>query len=63
MVKFTIEEKINAITRYLNGADGYSTIAKDIGVHYSKLQFWVKKYQYHGKKAFLKNYYKLSGPI
>ncbi|MED3692136.1 IS3 family transposase [Peribacillus butanolivorans] len=56
MAKFTNEEKISAVKQYLKGNDGYQTIAQEIGVHFSKLQFWVRKYEYHDEKAFSKSY-------
>ncbi|PWU68328.1 IS3 family transposase [Gracilibacillus dipsosauri] len=56
MAKFINEEKIVAVKRYLEGNEGYGSIAKEIGVHRSKLGYWIKKYQYHGEKAFLKGY-------
>lgn len=56
LAKFKSEDKIRAVKRYLKGNKGYKNIAEEIGVHKSKLQFWVKKYQYHGEKAFLKGY-------
>jgi transposase len=56
LAKFTAAEKIIAVKRYLEGHTGYQTLAQEIGVHVSKLQYWVKKYQYHGEAAFLKTY-------
>ena len=60
LAKFTEEEKMRAVKRYLDGNRGCNTIAKEIGVHVSKLQYWVKKYEYHGDKAFIKTYTKYS---
>jgi transposase-like protein len=56
LAKFTDEEKMKAVKRYLEGNEGCGTIAKEIGVHVSNLQFWVRKYEYHGEKAFSKSY-------
>jgi transposase len=56
MAKFTAEDKIKAVECYLEGKEGYNRIARKIGVHTSKLQYWVKKFQYHGESAFLKGY-------
>lgn len=47
---------MKAVKRYLEGNEGCRTIAKEIGVHFSKLQFWARKYEYHGEKAFSKSY-------
>lgn len=55
-----IEEKIKAVKRYLEGNKRYLTIAKEIGVHKSKVQYWVRKYEFHGGKAFPKSYTKYS---
>lgn len=52
------QQKIKAVKRYLVGHTGYQTIVQEIGVHVSKLQYWVKKYQYHGEGAFIKTYTK-----
>ncbi len=60
LAKFTEKEKLQAIKRYLEGNTGCNTIAKEIGVHVSKLQYWVRKYQYHGEKGFVKAYTKYS---
>ncbi len=56
MAKFSREEKIEAVKRYLSGNDGYKTVAKAIGVAKNKLIYWVKLYQYHGEEAFDKGY-------
>ncbi|QAV07620.1 IS3 family transposase [Bacillus vallismortis] len=56
MAKFKNEEKINAVLRYINGNESLLGIANHIGVHKRVLQYWVRKYQYHGEKAFLKSY-------
>ncbi|TYS10253.1 transposase, partial [Bacillus subtilis] len=56
MTKFTNGEKINAVLRYINGSESLLGIANHIGVHKRILQYWVRKYQYHGEKAFLKSY-------
>ena len=56
MAKFTIEEKIAAVKRYLEGDVGYKTIAKEIGANNSKVLFWIRKYEYHGENAFFKSY-------
>jgi len=56
LAKFTIEDKIKAVKRYLVDREPLLGIAKQIGVHKSILQYWVRKYQYHGEKAFSKSY-------
>jgi len=56
MAKFTIEEKLKAVKRYSSGKESQREISKSIGVHKSVLQTWIKQYQFHGEKAFEKNY-------
>jgi len=56
LTKFSKEQKIDAVKRYLNGNESYKIIAKAIGVAKSKLIYWVKIYQYHGEEAFDKRY-------
>ncbi|WP_226567521.1 transposase, partial [Bacillus stratosphericus] len=56
MAKFTIEDKTKAVKRYLIDRGSLLRIAKQIGVNKSILQYWVRKYQYHGEKAFSKSY-------
>jgi transposase len=56
MAKFTNEEKIKAVKRYLEGDEGCQTIAKESGIHKSNVQFWVRKYEFHGESAFFKRY-------
>ena len=54
--KFTTEEKIKAVQRYLEGNESCRSIANEIGVHHSKLQFWLRRHEHHGEEAFSKNY-------
>ncbi len=42
MAKFTAEEKIQAVKRYLEGIEGYKTIAKEIGVSHSVFHVWIR---------------------
>lgn len=56
MAKFSVEEKLKAVKRYISGKESQRTIADSIGVHKSVLQKWIKQYQFHGEKAFEKGY-------
>jgi len=56
MAKYTVEEKIQAVKRYLNGVEGQRTIANSIGVDKTLFRTWIFQYQHHGEKAFEKSY-------
>src|SRR4051812_27691954 len=56
MAKFSIEEKLRAVERYLSGTESQQAIADSIGVHKAGLQTWIKQYQFNGERAFEKGY-------
>lgn len=56
MTKFTIEEKLDAIQRFLDGHGGYSTIAKSFKTVASTIKKWVLQYEYNGVEGLLKSY-------
>jgi len=56
MTKFTIDEKLNAVKRYLEGNEGHRVIADDIGVNYSLFRTWIRQYNFNGENAFEKKY-------
>ncbi len=56
MLRFSVDEKLKAIHRYQNGAEGVKSIAKALGVNHEVLCMWIRQYEYHGVKAFEKNY-------
>lgn len=56
MSKFTVEEKLNAVKRYLSGLESYREIAESIGSNKFLIMNWVKLYEARGVKGFEKNY-------
>ncbi|MET3287658.1 UNVERIFIED_CONTAM: transposase [Brevibacillus sp. OAP136] len=56
MSKFTVKEKLNVVKRYLMGNESQRSIASSTGVNHSVLRVWIQQFQYHGEKAFHKNY-------
>lgn len=56
MTQLTVEEKIKAVQRYLNGTEGYRNLALQLGVEPKKFHYWIKKFEYHGEKAFKEGY-------
>ena len=60
MAKVSVEQRIQAVQRYLNGDESMSEIAKDIGVTDRVVSDWIRRYQKNGVEAFLKSYTKYS---
>ena len=56
MAKFTPEEKLQAVLRYLKGNESSREIAKALGTDNKAILKWVKQYEYNGVKAFVKRY-------
>lgn len=56
MGKFTAKEKIEAVQRYLTGTEGYRNLAIQLGVEPKTLHYWIKRFEYHGEKAFDNTY-------
>ncbi|WP_248508350.1 transposase, partial [Sporosarcina sp. NCCP-2222] len=55
MAKFTAEDKLQAVNRYLNGRESSIEIAKSLETDHKAILKWVKQYEYHGAKAFSKS--------
>lgn len=56
MAKFTAEDKLQAVERYLDGNESSYEIAKSIGTDNKAILKWVKQYEYNGVDAFVKSY-------
>lgn len=56
MAKFSAEEKLKVVLRYLNGNETARSIAREIGVMHRSLLTWVKQYEHNGEEAFVKQY-------
>jgi transposase-like protein len=57
MARRTIEQKLDAISRYENGEESLNSIAKSLNISNTEtVDFWIKKYQKHGLEAFKKSY-------
>ncbi|SCN30322.1 Transposase [Bacillus cytotoxicus] len=56
MAKFTADEKIQIVLRYLNGNESYREIGKAIRIRDTVILNWVNQYKQNGVKAFLKRY-------
>ncbi|MGG2937524.1 transposase, partial [Bacillus pacificus] len=54
MAKFTADEKIQIVLRYLNGNESYREIGKEIGISNTIILNWVNQYKQNGVEAFLK---------
>lgn len=56
MAKFTSLEKIQAVKRYVEGTEGYKSIAKEMGVSTSVFHTWIQLYRHQGESGFKKRY-------
>ncbi|WP_411504321.1 IS3 family transposase [Brevibacillus centrosporus] len=56
MAKFSPEDKITAVLRYLNGNENFASISSSMGIAKSEVVKWVQHYQHHGTEAFMKLY-------
>ncbi len=54
MAKFSAEEKVEAVQKYLNGKDSLRAVAAEIGISHRYLLTWVKQYEHNGVEAFVK---------
>ena len=55
MSRFTAEEKMAAVRRYLEGGESYAGIAKTIGVSATTIAYWCRHYESRGAEAFERN--------
>lgn len=56
MAKFTADEKIHIVLRYLNGNESYREVGKVFGIRETVILNWVNQYKQNGVEAFLKRY-------
>src|SRR6476660_3264683 len=56
MAKFTADDKLAAVQRYLEGVESYDTIAASIGATAYMTKIWVMQYEHNGEEAFTKSY-------
>lgn len=56
MAKFTTEDKLQAVQRFLNGNESSYELAKSLGTDNKAILKWVKQYEYNGVEAFVKSY-------
>ncbi|HDR8527810.1 IS3 family transposase [Bacillus thuringiensis] len=54
MAKFTADEKIQIVLRYLNGNESYREIGRSLGINDTIILNWVNQYKQNGLEAFLK---------
>lgn len=57
MAKFTGDDKLAVIQRYLAGKESYITIAKSIGTSDSVVRNWVMQYEQHGMEVLFEKSY------
>ena len=54
-IKFTKEQKIAIVKRYLEGGIGCTSLAREVGCSHQQILKWVYEYKEHGKDAFRDN--------
>ena len=52
MSKFSLEEKLEIVLRYLEGKEDAPSIGKEYGVSKSQIYSWVRLYEKQGVKGF-----------
>lgn len=57
MTKYTLDYKLAAVKRYLEGGESYISIERSIGTSVSVVMNWVKQYQVHGIESLMKKNY------
>ncbi|MFJ7700869.1 hypothetical protein, partial [Lysinibacillus fusiformis] len=57
MAGITLEQKIDAITRFENGDESLTSIANSLNLTTTEmLNFWIEKYHFHGPESLKKSY-------
>jgi transposase len=56
MSKYTLEIKLRAVLRYLEGHESFKSIAKELRTCSAVVMNWVNQYKYQGAEAFKKSY-------
>lgn len=56
MAKFTAEQRIQIVLRYLSWNDSINEIAREVQVKSSILSGWIRIYEQHGIEDFQKSY-------
>jgi len=55
IVKYSKEEKLNAVYEYLNGNSSMRSIAHRLGIDHTAVRLWINKYKAMGEEAFSTN--------
>ena len=51
--KYTIEEKVQAVSDYKNGKRGVAQICNDLNMNHSNLFDWISIYDKYGESGFV----------
>ena len=60
MKRFSKEEKLMAVKKYLSDEGSFKRIGDSIGADEGDLRSWVQRFQYHGDEAFKNSYARYS---
>ncbi|HWI49715.1 MAG TPA: transposase, partial [Rummeliibacillus sp.] len=61
MAKFTTEDKLIAVKRYLREEESYNSIARSMNTMHSTIKKWVAQYQFNGIEGLEKTYTSYTG--
>ncbi|WP_369599880.1 transposase, partial [Priestia megaterium] len=56
MKRFSEEEKLMAVKKYLSNEGSFKRIGDSIGADEGDVRSWVQRFQYHGNEAFKNSY-------
>lgn len=60
MKRFSEEEKLMAVKKYLSNEGSFKRIGDSIGADEGDVRSWVQRFQYHGNEAFKNSYARYS---
>src|SRR6478736_6737683 len=60
MKRFSEEEKLMAVKKYLSNEGSFKRIGDSIGADEGDVRSWVQRFQYHGNEAFNNPYARYS---
>lgn len=57
MAKYSVDDKLSAVMRYMDGVESFISIGRSMGTSASVIMNWVKQYEYQGVEGLSKKSY------